>query len=726
MKEYKDELALSQLFTLHGELINQTLGAAHDTSGQKQAGRQLDGVIIDQKYKVICLLGEGGMGAVYKAHHLLLNKEVALKTFRSPNLSDESWKRFQREAQAIARLSHINIVQVFDFGVAEDNVPYYTMECLSGQSLADRLKAGGQLPLEQAIRLFLQVCQGLALAHSKGIIHRDLKPANIFLASESTAAGQVDIVKIVDFGIAGLARRSQDEQKLTSAGTIFGSPLYMSPEQSRAEELTERSDIYSCGCALFETLTGSPPFKGAHALATMVQHQANPPPRLVNKSGEIEFPQRLEALIAKMLAKNVDDRFHSFNEVSAELEGVLEAHKLKLSTGPQAASLPAMYQPPQNDQPLQNNQPLRNNPPLEINQPSLQRRSPKLLVLSSIFCLALLSVAAMDGLLRTRPAKVASIQRQVSAPKPQVQAVKILPYLQNPGARGLVWRHFVFPDDKSLGIIEWDFEAGAKHLLESSKHRQARGYVNVPPQTLIRLQAFEDLSKEPELFSGFTADDLNGLVLNGEFPWSDRHIRYCSKLTHLADLSMDEADVTDNCINDLNQLSRLRHLSVKNTHLTDNGLARLKCLQNLVSFSASGQGSISQTLKKMTNSQMISDLEMDDCKLTESDMKTIATMANLQKLIISRNKDLADRGLLPITKLKRLLDLRMGNTNATSACIGTLKNITALNRLSINLTKWSAADQKRLREALPQCEIYPVEDGDVSEQHRILKDKYIE
>ncbi len=127
------------------------------------------------------------MGAVYKAHHILLNKDVALKTFRAPNLADGSWNRFHREARAIARLTNKNIVQVFDFGVDEDNIPYYTMECLTGESLAERLAARGALPLDQTIQIFLQVCLGLSAAHKQGIIHRDLKPANIFLAHERSA-----------------------------------------------------------------------------------------------------------------------------------------------------------------------------------------------------------------------------------------------------------------------------------------------------------------------------------------------------------------------------------------------------------------------------------------------------------------------------------------------------------------------------------------------------------
>ena len=267
-------LAKSQLFSLDGKLVEDELhtGALAPDFGHKP------GEIIDSKYKILGLLGEGGMGAVYRAHHLSLNKEVALKTFRTPNLTKDSWQRFQREAQAIGRLNHPNIVQVFDFGVNKNNVPYYTMECLSGESLAERLSALGYLTVDEAVPIFLKVCQGLSAAHSKGIIHRDLKPANIFLASSpetgkgSEKSKDTETVKIVDFGIAGLAKQAQDGQKLTATGTVFGSPLYMSPEQSLGQEVSETSDIYSCGCALYESLTGKPPYRGENAFATMMQH----------------------------------------------------------------------------------------------------------------------------------------------------------------------------------------------------------------------------------------------------------------------------------------------------------------------------------------------------------------------------------------------------------------------------------------------------------------------
>lgn len=276
------------------------------------------GSIIDKKYEVLRLLGEGGMGAVYRVRHLMLNKDMALKTFRQASLTREICLRFQREAQAIARLDHRCIIQIFDFGMSEDGVPYYTMEYLKGQSLADKIEARGPLGVAEAVRLFGQICQGLAVAHSKGIIHRDLKPANIFLTTGSNPEG-VEEVKIVDFGIAGLADSAVEDQRLTAAGVVFGSPLYMSPEQSSGQRVTERADIYSLGCTLFEALAGVPPYRGATAMETIMMHHISRLPNLREASGGRSFPGALERTVARMLERSPEARQPDMEQVAAEL-----------------------------------------------------------------------------------------------------------------------------------------------------------------------------------------------------------------------------------------------------------------------------------------------------------------------------------------------------------------------------------------------------------------------
>ncbi|MBK9621938.1 MAG: serine/threonine protein kinase [Candidatus Obscuribacter sp.] len=209
------------------------------------------GDLVDGKYLVKGFLGEGGMGAVYKVHHQFLGIDLALKTFRSAKIDQEAWLRFQREAQAIGKLEHENIVRIYDFGITKEQMPFYTMELLQGEPLSDRIAGEGPLSLKEALRIFTRVASALTHAHHSGIVHRDIKPANIYVsAPNGTNQG---IVKLVDFGIAKLA--SSKNQELTSVGLIFGSPLYMSPEQAMGGTIDHRTDIYSLGCTIVECLT---------------------------------------------------------------------------------------------------------------------------------------------------------------------------------------------------------------------------------------------------------------------------------------------------------------------------------------------------------------------------------------------------------------------------------------------------------------------------------------
>jgi serine/threonine protein kinase len=688
MSDSLEQLSKSQLFDLKGQIVDVTLNVGSGTLSTGEVTRQLNEVIIDQKYKIISLLGEGGMGAVYKAQHLMLGKEVALKTFRSPNLTDDSWKRFQREAQALARLSHVNIVQVFDFGVGEDDVPYYTMECLPGESLADRLAAKGPLPLNQTIRLFLQVCDGLSMAHHKGVIHRDIKPANVFLTTDATLPGKVDLVKIVDFGIAGLATSSPDGQRLTTAGKIFGSPLYMSPEQSLGIQLTERSDIYSCGCTIFETLTGRPPFRGDNAFATMLMHQQSPVPQLNDLVEGKPFPQQMNALIAKMLAKEEGERFQSFEEVSTELEDILKGDKLKPAPGHKdSSSVPPIV--------LQG---------LKKESASVELSAPKLIALIIfIMFLSLVTAAVYWYRQQKAPAKVAIPHANALSIQPPVKSTRIAPYLQEPDSNRPQDRRFVFPPDKSLGQIKIYFDKAERDKVDRTG-TQALGtvVVEVPPHGRLHLLAGDALSADPTLFEGFGANDLGWLTLNPRLEWNNRHISYISKLTGLDTLRINEADVNDECIADLNKLTNLRNLSVGQTPLPGAALTKLKRLPYLEYFEASGIKTISTTLKSMTNCRELRSLLLDECNLVDDDMKVIGKLSNLERLHLNGNSQITDHGLQFISNLQQLHELYISRTGISPNCLGTLKKLRALTGLTADTETCSSAN---LQKGLPNCKI---------------------
>ena len=286
------------------------------------------GKILDAKYEILSCLGQGGMGTVYKARHLHLNRDCALKVIRRQHAADPvALKRFKLEAEAASILKHPNIIEVYDFGITEDDLPYIVMELIEGLALDNVLKRHKFLHYELAIPIFMQVCDALSHAHNKRVLHRDLKPANIMLLDESD--GQFK-VKLVDFGIAKLLPglgRSVD--KLTLTGEIFGSPLYMSPEQCMGQSLDARSDIYALGCMLYESLTGKLPFVGDNLFQVVMMHVNQMPPSFEEVSADVAVPKEIEALVMRCLAKERSLRFPQVRDVKRELGKVYTVRQFK-------------------------------------------------------------------------------------------------------------------------------------------------------------------------------------------------------------------------------------------------------------------------------------------------------------------------------------------------------------------------------------------------------------
>ncbi len=279
----------------------------------------LVGQVIEGKYEILEVLGGGGMGLVYKAKHLLMNRTVAIKMLLPEVIGSETaLARFQQEAQAASSLNHPNILTVFDFGQTADGKPYLVMDYLEGKALSEVLDKEGHLPLARAVPIFIQICSGLAHAHQKGVIHRDLKPANIMLVDFE---GQADFVKIVDFGIAKLLSKEDGHSvNLTQTGQIFGSPLYMSPEQCRGTGLDARSDIYSLGCVMYRTVSGESPFLGQDALEAMFKQVNDVPRPFSDCCPDFKIPPNFEAIVTKALEKEPQNRYQSMLELRKDLE----------------------------------------------------------------------------------------------------------------------------------------------------------------------------------------------------------------------------------------------------------------------------------------------------------------------------------------------------------------------------------------------------------------------
>ncbi|HEY6099664.1 MAG TPA: serine/threonine-protein kinase, partial [Anaeromyxobacter sp.] len=281
----------------------------------------VDQVIAD-RYRLLSLLGEGGMGAVYKAEHIRMGKALALKILRGEFASDPgAVERFRSEAQIVSRLSHPHTIAVFDFGeIAPGEGFYLAMEYVPGKDLARILREEGRVSEARAARIGQQVLGSLAEAHDAGIVHRDMKPGNVMLMQ--TRAGE-DWAKVLDFGIAKLRDEGPPPAGTTGAGAIIGTPNYLSPEQARGDALDARADLYSLGAVLYELVAGRPPFVAPNPLAVVSAHLHETPPPLAETAPGISA--RYAAIVHRALEKRPSGRFRSADEMRDALAGLDES-----------------------------------------------------------------------------------------------------------------------------------------------------------------------------------------------------------------------------------------------------------------------------------------------------------------------------------------------------------------------------------------------------------------
>jgi len=282
----------------------------------ERIGDPLEGQVLADKYRIEERISAGGMGAVYRATHVLMDKKVAVKVLHPALASDDQIvQRFTREARAASRISHPHALSVTDFGEAADGVVFLVMEYLGGRTLKEVLRADGPFPLGRTVEIFRQIAGALDAAHAEGVVHRDLKSDNIMLEE---VGGHHDWAKVLDFGIAKIQEPLGQDPALTAPNLVIGTPQYMSPEQcSQSSNIDKRSDIYSLGIILYEMLTGSVPFTGESPTAIMMQQLQDVPPSVLELQPAL--PASVDAIIKRALAKSPDERFDSAGEFAEAL-----------------------------------------------------------------------------------------------------------------------------------------------------------------------------------------------------------------------------------------------------------------------------------------------------------------------------------------------------------------------------------------------------------------------
>ena len=286
---------------------------------------QMIGQVIDNRYRILNMLGEGGMGEVYAAEHVHIEKRVAIKLLRSEIITNEQAViRFRREAKETSSIGHRNIIAIEDFGTLPDGRIYLAMELLAGRPLNEMLHdaATGAAPLDtgRLLHILIQVGHGLAAAHQKGIVHRDMKPENVFI---TTGSDGKDVPKILDFGIAKVSG-ADGNNHLTQTGTIFGTPYYMAPEQALGQTVDHRADIYAMGVIMYESFTGALPFVGESFMGILTQHitaEPAPPSQAAQAQGR-QLDPRIEGIIVRAMTKDANERYQTMDELIEALVAV--------------------------------------------------------------------------------------------------------------------------------------------------------------------------------------------------------------------------------------------------------------------------------------------------------------------------------------------------------------------------------------------------------------------
>jgi serine/threonine protein kinase len=618
------------------------------------------------QYEFIGKIGEGGMGVIYKARHLALNHLVAIKMMHVSQMDQNKILRFQQEAKAVSSLDHPSIVRVRDFGISEAGQPHMVLDFIDGVTLDAMIKTHGPLSLNDAKELFSQICDAVAHAHNRKVLHRDLKPSNVMLVYRDN---QPPLPIIVDFGIAKVVDPGQQQgMNLTQTGEIFGSPFYMSPEQTAGKELDQRSDIYSVGCMLFETLTGAPPFVGKNAIETLIMHTSSSPPTLKQGSMGKEFPEALQIVLDKALAKNPQDRFQdmtafkvaliqAIDHIGSKAGSATEKGKGKSGTGNSA-----MY--------------------------------------VSLILLFLIIAAVTTWMVASRSKSSTDVPEHLqtstsqgappveTANKPSDESGAKSPDVNkasgetSPTNSGAKDPDSLFPDIdvSSMTRIVKNKDSDEISFVWISDAGMA-AFDQVTKATRVEL---DHCSVKGPALSHLAHLHLKSLKIIGDPILSDNWYEFIGNQWDLEDLSLEEAPITDESLNFLNTLGKLQSLSLRKTAITKDGLFRMRGCIHLKELDLRGCQRLKDNdfdlLQPFVN---LTVLRLDDTNIKHINAVTKGSTIDLEELDLdSTNFD--DESIRNCKPLPKLTSISLERTAVTTQGLTRLASLApALKKLDI-------------------------------------------
>jgi len=549
------------------------------------------------RYRDFKFIGQGGMGRIVSAHDTLLDKRVAIKLLPAAGYSDTAIVRFHQEAKAVSKLNHPNIVKVYDFGFAESGEPFLVMDFVEGNSLEDIIELNKTIPMRRAIVLGLQMCQALEHAHTNGVIHRDLKPANILIDKDGK-------VKVLDFGLAKLTDQNFDGS-LTKQGQAIGSPLYMSPEQARGAETTEKADIFSLGLVLYKMVTGVVPNENENLLKILRGRIENAPPVLPPSETQPVLTDALDSILQTAMAVEPEERFvnmQEFRESLESLESVGEKNKEAEIVVPRKGF-------------------------------EIRKEEWRIIVASLAF---LLTLVALFGF---------RIESQLAHIRPQLATKRVLSaddQKKNQELPGPPPPH-PFVKDRAIGEVFWVGKTATDKDLELLR-REMNPNLSLQFNRGITVKGMETISKLP----------VERLIIR-ETTLGDEAVPYINKL-HLKALDLRGCRVTDSGVKQMvpsaelehldmdylgqvtdasaklivSKFPNLRHINVGNTKMTTKGVSEFKRLP-LHKLSVPGLKLTDKDLAVIINPE-IQALDLEGNPITDKCIETLKTIKNLRYL----------------------------------------------------------------------------------------------